>query len=54
MQEHARHARTEVPASGLPVQLEVSVFVVADDREPQVRQMHPDLVGTTRLQFRLQ
>ena len=54
MKEHSRHARTEVPASGLPVQFKVSVFVVADYREPQVRQMHPDLVGTARLHFRVQ
>ena len=50
MQRHA----FESGALDIPVQREIAVFFVAEDREPEMRQMDPNLMRAPGLQLGLE
>src|SRR5579864_4012211 len=54
MQEHPLQARVGIRARQRLVQAKIAVFGIADDRQTQMRQVNPDLMGAPGLEFGLE
>ncbi|SQC03335.1 Uncharacterised protein [Clostridium sporogenes] len=52
MQEHPFQRRLRVRARQRLVQCEIAILGVAGDRQAEMREVHPDLMGPTRFEFR--